>query len=179
MNCEESRKLVYLFHEIDDNDRRRLATHCSTCHACSALLVEMQAQREQVQNVFADVTLEYPAVLTASVMREIEANQKKKAIFRIAFFTGRIRHAFAALSLLMVVFFAYESTMYSNRPTSSATVAAVARDETVVLNSTAIMKRVATSVDEAPAIRCWRDCRSDLFPSECTTCIEKLSKRSL
>lgn len=179
MNCEESRKLVYLSFELNAEERKRLAIHCETCHECRTLLAEVKAQREQIQDGFGDVTLEYPTVLTASIMREIESDQKEKTTFIALFFVSRIRHALAVISLLMIAFFAYEATLYDSAPDTTAAISADSSNTEVVLNSTAVMKRVATSIEEVPATRCWKDCRPNRFTTECTQCIEKLSRRTL
>ncbi len=179
MNCAESKKLVYLFFELDDEDQKRLLAHCDACADCSALLTEVKSQRKDLLNAFADATLEYPTVLTASVMREIDTEQRHEEKPIIPAFVLRLRHAFAFVSLLMAAFFVYESTAYDIQSMSVNRNRTATSNEGVVLNSAAVMKRIATAVDEAPATKCWRDCRPHRFTSECTECIEKLSKRNL
>ena len=179
MNCAESRKLVYLYFELETEDQKRLIAHCEGCAECNALLGEVQSQRKDLLDAFADVTLEYPAVLTASVMREIDSKQRREEKTIIPFFVLQLRHAFGFVSLLMVAFFAYENTTYELQSTAARHNITTPPNEAVVLNSAAVMKRIATSVDETPAGKCWRDCRPYRSTSECTECIEKLSKRNL
>ena len=179
MNCAESQKLVYVYFELEQQEQERVRTHCEHCSECNALLDEVQAQRESILGAFAEIPLEYPSALSASIMRAVESKQKikKPANYHGLFFALQLRHVMAGISFALAAFFIYET---ASSPPMNRERPAPMTGNVVVLNSSAFMKRIAASGgDEVSAIDCWRNCRPDRTARDCKQCIDKLNKENI
>ncbi len=139
MKCSKSEKLIYLYYELDPDERSALDRHLATCEKCRALLAEVQTYQQTVQHQPSS-----PAAtserLTERIMNAVIASQRKTESSRgdfLAVFTNHYlsRTAFAALSLLLVSAFITELNHPSLGTTSQSMEYASASIKSVELNS--------------------------------------------
>jgi hypothetical protein len=111
MKCDEYKKLIYLFSELDSKEKTRLHAHIQSCSACQLLLNEIRYERDLLKEAYK-VTSPATIDLTEKIMRAIpeRAAPGRQLMDEIFDFITRmqVRYAMAAASVVLVVSFISE-----------------------------------------------------------------------
>jgi hypothetical protein len=111
MRCDEYKKLIYLFSELDSKEKTRLQSHIQSCSACQLLFDEVQREGELLKKVYK-VTSPAAIDLTEKIMRAIPerpARRRQVVDDVFNFIAGaKVRYAMAAASVVLVVSFISE-----------------------------------------------------------------------
>lgn len=110
MECVKSKKLIYLFDELNDNEKLLLDQHMKTCENCRKLLIEVKSNRRFFQQVMSP-PINTSEQLTDNIMNEVIKAKRETSVGRDPFpILNRlyVRFAFAAVSLLLLITFVTE-----------------------------------------------------------------------
>jgi hypothetical protein len=151
MDCSDYTKLIYLFDEINQDEKQKLTRHLQTCKACLHLF----EQRSIDQNILSEV-FRAPAVdekvLTARIMRSIEEKDIRVSLLdRLvgAFDLVPVRHAFVVISVFIVGFFISE---YNAVPADLRTTVTQAGGVKEVTLSPALFEKFQTALKAKPDV---------------------------
>jgi hypothetical protein len=188
MTCAECEKLIYLYTELDPDEKQKLTRHLETCSSCKELFASIQRKQEVLFPLLKSVPEKFEnenPFLTAKIISAIQSGkvESESIIERFLPFLRfeALRYSMAAVSLMLVALFIKEM-----KPTEQA-VSAIAYykkmpiRKTVQLNSVAfreqLKKTVKTNRPELAAAFslsvCLEKCRGGSNESDCTKC-EKL-----
>ena len=191
MMCSECEKLIYLYKELDDHEKRQLDTHISSCVSCSALFAKVQKEQSVVDEIMKQVPGKFKnenPFLTSKVMTAIQRESEKRGIsiieqFLPVFGFRPLRYALAVVSLIIIVFFLVEIDPVSQTKNVVSFYKQMPIRETVRLNSSAFRERIKNSIrnPEAEAASsfsfagCLNECR-DEQKNNCEECISRYNK---
>jgi len=183
MRCRRSEKLIFLYNELDSDERLRLDQHVATCENCRLLLEKVLENQQNIQQVMTP-PLSSDARLTDKIMNEVIAANRKSNASRSRFIPTLSgyklsRIGLAALSILLIVGFIAEF----NRPIVNEPVYTHTQPErnTIELNTTAFNTiRRQDSLSQTFSLKalaeCIALCREKLPSAGCEDCQTRFKK---
>ena len=188
MKCSEYEKLIYLFHELNDSERRTLNEHLSECNACTKLFARIQREQEGAKALFKTVPEKFEnenPFLTAKIMATIqnEHARTESMIERfLPFMRFRVlRYSMAMISVLLLAFFVAELQPGQQVASAMEYYKRTPITKTVQLNSVAFREKFRNSIKtNKPELAatfsvsdCLKKCRGAASDENCKEC-EKL-----
>jgi hypothetical protein len=168
MTCDDYKKMIYLFIELDEAQKQQLQRHIRDCDSCHQLLQTIQRQHRLVSSAFRSEIPEYHPGLTNKIMEAIDTKPGTISIFDTVFASMQnnfIRCSLAAASLLLVVMFTIQT--FSNEQNNIAEVNATENKEakTVHFDSKLFLENFKQSKKDGQLtglsmLDCIRECRS-------------------
>lgn len=188
MKCTECEKLIYLFHELDESERRKLDEHLSECEACTRLLAGIQQERDGIKAVLKEVPEKFENENPFLTARIISAIQNKHArtesmIERFLPFMrfNLIRYSMVVASILLLAIFVAEVQPGQQVASAIEYYKQTPITKTVQLNSAAFREKFKNSIKtDRPELAasfsvsdCLKKCRVGTGEENCKEC-EKL-----
>ena len=190
MKCKTSKKLIYLFSELTENEHQEVRQHISTCTACHKLYHNVAEQPNLLKQAFSTPAIDSQEEFTDRIMTAVirEQTVKTSRVDRVLYFLqyNPIRYAMAAVSFFLVAFFLSESTQMNNvsQPLAEHNILPQPRTSAFNLVSEEFIERVrsADTLNAATILfsvkpskklnlyECIRICRSNQEPDKCETC---------
>jgi hypothetical protein len=188
MRCVKYERLIYLFSELDPQDKTTLQSHMESCSSCQVLFRQVRDERDLFKQVYtpgaaADVDLAEKIMRAIPEKSTTPLNVVDKIFDIIA---GRgVRYAMAAASAVLIVFFISE---LSWRPESAhlvyehdASPGDVKFDSDVFyepVKETLTFSRQEISSSRLSLYECLRHCQ-DNSGELCIDCKEKYLKNKI
>lgn len=138
MKCSDSKKLIYLYTEINDGMRVKLMEHLKTCRDCSIVFEAFQRDQKLINASFVPPATDH-AILTNRIIRKIrEAGPKRNPVMEQLFWlidSKPLKYGLASISLILITQFSSEwSLSPKDRPVAERQ-AIVPRQAAVKLNT--------------------------------------------
>jgi hypothetical protein len=188
MKCSECEKLLYLFQELNDSERRALEEHLSECDACTKLLARIQGEQAGVKAVLKPVPEKFEnenPFLTAKIIAAIQNKHARteSMIERFLPFMrfNVLRYSMAIISFILLVLFVAEVQPRQQVAIAIAYYKRTPITKTVQLNSVSFREKFRNSIKtNRPELaasfsfsECLKKCRGNAADSTCKEC-EKL-----
>jgi hypothetical protein len=188
MKCSECEKLIYLFHELNDAERRALEEHLLECNACTKLFARIQREQDSVKAVLKPVPENFEnenPFLTAKIIAAIQNKhvRTESMIERFLPFMrfNVLRYSMAIISAILLVFFVTEVQPRQQVASAIEYYKRTPITKKVQLNSVAFRERFRNSIKtNRPELAasfsvsdCLKKCRGNAADDTCKEC-EKL-----
>jgi hypothetical protein len=119
MRCVQYNKLIYLYSELEANEKQDVNAHLRTCKHCQLYFEQRQSDQHFLKSIFRVSSVQVNSLLTDKIMASIPAKSIRKSdtIELIFGFLQRspIRYALASASVSLCIFFMFELRPMSNR----------------------------------------------------------------
>ena len=191
MKCSEFEKMIYLFNELDNSEKRKLEGHLSTCASCSALFAQLRKDQGTLSEVLKQVPDKFKnenPFLTSRIMSSIEKENARSTAsiieqFIPAFGFRPLKYALAAVSFALLVLFIVQVDPVSKTQQAVSIYKQMPIRKTVQMNSSAFREKIKNSirndqVKEASSFSfadCLKDCR-DNQNNNCEECVSRFNK---
>jgi hypothetical protein len=180
MNCSTVEKWIYLFDELEEEDRASANRHIATCPACQKVYLRVRNDKDFLRRTMATLPgITNRARLTSSIMAAVNHEHSQRSpVFDLAwYFSKAMRNGLVALSLFLVSFFFVQYNQ-ANHVASSGTNTKAAMVE---LNSTMFYqnfnrtKQSGVSTAAFSIHYCLQACQKS-SASECFACKSRFTK---
>jgi hypothetical protein len=112
MRCARYNKLIYLYDELEGNEKKDVDAHLQTCQHCRFYFEQQQSEQRFLKSIFRSPSMPVDSLLTNRIMAAIPMKSIRKIdSIELTFgFLQRssIRYALASISVLLCVFFISE-----------------------------------------------------------------------
>jgi len=125
MKCDEIESLIYLYNELDEQERYQVDTHVKDCASCKTFFVTLNNQHSLIQKASElPISAAYPERIKRNIMQVVERSNRNwmEELFSIAT-SYWLRASLAVASILLAGFFFVEFSTYSriSIPSTNAT----------------------------------------------------------
>jgi len=190
MKCSDCEKLIYLYKELDSNERQKLEAHLLSCTSCSARFEQFQKNQMMISAAVKDVPGKFKnenPFLTAKIMSAIQKDAERTKVsiierFLPVFRFQPLRYAFALISFALIVMFVVEIDPAYQTKSVVSFYRQIPIKKTVQLNSRVFAESVRNSIrsnQSQPSFSfagCLDVCREDAQENNCETCLSRLNK---
>ena len=110
MKCTEIERMIYLFGELEENERRMVNQHIATCISCEKLHERQQEYRSAIKKFAATSPIANKGRLTDQIMAAIEKKETRSHVDLLerVLLTSPAKFSLAAVSLFLFMFFISE-----------------------------------------------------------------------
>jgi hypothetical protein len=136
MKCDDYKKMIYLYGELDEGELQKVQSHIATCKTCSELYEQVQKERQILKTITSSYkTKDVDPVLTNRIMSAVSKSKIHRISLADQFFElfqyQLLRYTLGAVSLFLIVLFAVEfndkpdnhwQTLHENTPAQTRTV---------------------------------------------------------
>jgi len=138
MNCPEYEKDIWLLDELSEEKQRQLHAHLLGCVSCQKLFEEIQSTDTLIKRAKEQTPqLQHAAAFTSRVMDQLPLEKNSLISKWLAVFENSwLQNAMRLSSLVLIVLFIWEQ-----RPTSYQITKLMPRQNQVILNSIAFIKK--------------------------------------
>jgi hypothetical protein len=162
MNCEEYKKLIYLFTELTPFEKRKVEDHITICSACNTLFQQVQREGDMLRSLLTSQRVpSESSLLTGRIMSAISERAAHKSSIAEKFFDvlefQPLKYALAVMSIIIVGFFVSE-TYVAGKNTAGIYKRYPARPKTVQLNSAKFYQQVKETFESGQSSLSLRDC---------------------
>jgi anti-sigma factor RsiW len=172
MKCNDYKKMIYLFNELSESEKKQVQQHIADCPACYEAFDLVQNQNKIIKQAFKrSGGPEINSVLTNRIMHAIEKTTEKPALAdRIvaSIQSHFVRYSFAAVSLLLIASFVAETQLVDQYQVTASVNNIGHAEKTIELNSKLFLENYRQNSDNRSAgeltrisvLRCIRECKS-------------------
>jgi predicted anti-sigma-YlaC factor YlaD len=123
MKCEKIESLIYLYNELDKQQRHQVDMHLSGCSSCKALFGQVNDQYSMIRNIGEmPIVAESPERIKRGIMQAIESSKKNLLDEIISIVTAYwLRVSLSVASILLAGFFFVELSVVYSRTTVNST----------------------------------------------------------
>ena len=185
MNCSTVEKWIYLFDELEEEDRARVNRHIASCPACQKVYLRVRDEKDILRRTLATPTdIANHARLTSNIMAAIRReDSRRSSFFDLAawYFSKPVQYSLLTLSLFLGIFFLVQYNQSTRLASSGSYVHLNQLAATVELNSTLFYrefnrtKQPGISTATFSVHQCLRACQK-LSTNECFACKSKFTK---
>jgi len=184
MKCSTVEKWIYLFDELEEEDRVTVNRHIASCLSCQKVYLGMRDEKDLLRRTLVPPDITNHARLTSSIMAAINREDNQRvSVFDLAawYFSKPMQYSLLTLSLFLGIFF-YVQYNQSTRLVSSGSYShSNQKAATVELNSSLFYQEFNRTKQSgiSPAAfsihQCIQACQK-LNTSECFACKSRLTK---
>jgi hypothetical protein len=189
MSCMECEKFIFLYKELNAEEKEKLDAHLAICNSCGKIFEQTQQHRTVVQHVLKHVPEKFEnenPFLTAKILSAIQAKkaesvlEKSLPILRFSL----VRYSMALISIMLLVTFLVEIQPTQNIAGLVARYRQLPVTKTVRLNSQTFHEQIRDAVkkNKRPATSsfsiaaCFNECKANEDKIACNECISQLNK---
>lgn len=185
MNCSTVEKWIYLFDELEEEDRASVNRHVASCLACQKIYLSVRNEKDILRRTLATTPgIANHARLTSNIMAAINRKDNQRySGFDLAawYFSKPMQYGLLTLSLFLGIFFFVQYSQPNRLASGGSYTHSNQKAATVELNSTLFYqefnrgKQAGIRTTALSIHQCFQACQK-LSTNECFVCKSRFTK---